>query len=1150
MRILVQHGSHYRYAKPAMLGPQMIRLRPTAHTRANIQSYGLHIEQPHRLLWQTDAYGNRIARARFEPGSRHPRFDVLVELVVDINPVNPFDFDVEKRWEYFPFDYAEHKSELLPFLGSKESILEGCPLLTELFEELPKKGHCVDTLVKINQLVNQRINYVIREEAGIWTPEETLENGKGSCRDSALLLMSVLRCLGFATRFVSGYLVQLRDEGMLPGEPRGVANDVVDLHAWTEVYLPGAGWIGFDATSGLLCGEGHIPLSATAEAQRSAPIEGAFEGDPDGADFEMTVTRLGHEPRPTMPYEDDVFERLLEAGDRADARLKVLGLKLTMGGEPTFNSRLHPNDDEWNGAALGPTKWTQGLQLAQELQRRLAPGGVLFYRQGKWYPGESLPRWAIDIISRRDGGPLWRESVAEPSDLSGIDAARTFAEAVARELGASDQLRPAYEDPWHFLQEEALLPQDIDPLAADVEDSEERRRLAKVLDRGLGTPVGYVLPMARSGGMFITDTWTFRRERLYLIPGDSPLGLRLPLGSLAGAPIVVQPIEEPFEPPDPRTVDPDEDEEEDGTEDSPTDADDGNGQSKRKKRDPEPFLDAGHKARQSGQPFVALPDQIPSLLAGPARLHSAICIEPRDGAVYVFVPPMPSADDFCALLALLDRARNTTGVDVRLEGYTPSMAPVLQRFSVTPDPGVLEVNLPPTFTSRGYAELVSEVFDAALHSGLHSEKYMLDGRQAGSGGGHHLTFGGPTPLTSPLIQRPQLLASLITFCQHHPSLSYLFNSLFVGPTSQSPRADEARGDTLYELEIALERAFQDHAGSPPWLGDLLFRHLLVDLTGNTHRAELCIDKLFDPQTAHGRQGLVEMRAFEMPPHPRMVVAQMLLMRSVLAALASKDYKKPLVRWGSRLHDQYMLPHWLWQDVLDVLAFLADHELPIEEDVLRPFLELRCPIAGRMEAEGIVVEVRNAIEPWHVLGEELTAQGTARYVDSSVERIEVRVEGLVPERHVLLANGHRLPLHPTGRAGEYVAGVRFRAWAPPHSLHAHLGIHHPIRFDLLDSWVKRSLGACAYHVWHPEGRGFDEAPLTRFEASARRAQRFTRESPLMHPVRDQPATPHPDSPYTLDLRRLRIDRPMPPDWHKLEEELKAAAESPLNPHPRL
>jgi uncharacterized protein (DUF2126 family) len=504
------------------------------------------------------------------------------------------------------------------------------------------------------------------------------------------------------------------------------------------------------------------------------------------------------------------------------------------------------------------------------------------------------------------------------------------------------------------------------------------------------------------------------------------------------------------------------------------------------------------------------------------------------------LPPLTSAARFRDLVQAVDEV--AAGLDLRVvfEGYPPPKSSEFLQVAITPDPGVLEVNIPPTRTSREHVALMETVFDAAFHAGLHAEKYQLDGRQSGSGGGNHITLGGPTALGSPFVKRPDLLASLITFVQHHPSLSFLFTGLFVGPTSQAPRIDEARHDALYEIEIALARAFE--AGTeppPPWLADALFRHLLVDVSGNTHRAELCIDKLFDYATPHGRQGIVELRAFEMPPHVRMAVAEVALLRALVASFAETPYQAPLVRWGQTLHDRFLLPTWLWRDFEDVLAHLGEKGLPLPADAYRAFLEHRCPIVGAIQANDVRLEIRNAIEPWHVLGEEMATTGTARYVDSSMERVEVRVEGLVPERHAVMVNGQLLPLRATGTSGERVGGVRFRAWAPPHSLHAHLGIHHPLHFNVVDTWARRSLGACAYHVWHPEGRAYASPPLTRFEASARRAQRFTVEGQAAYPVHARPAPAHADAPYTLDLRRFAIDRPVPPPPENEGEETHAS-----------
>jgi uncharacterized protein (DUF2126 family) len=988
--------------------------------------------------------------------------------------VNPFDFFLDDRCQEAPFRYPEElRLDLRPFLDLEEPAVGGGSRLAALLSELPARGPTVPLVVGLNEAIHKKIRYVIREEAGIWTPEETLAAGRGSCRDSAVLLMAVLRSRGLAARFASGYLVQLADEGMIPDLQKGVRRDVVDLHAWAEVFLPGAGWIGLDATSGLLCGEGHIPVACTASPALAAPIEGTSDVAAADVSFQMTVARLGHEARPTAPYEESVWQDLLAAGDRADARLTAAGVTLTVGGEPTFNAREHAAEPEWNAEALGPTKWTLGVRLAEELRRRLAPGAAMLLRMGKHYPGESLPRWALDLCGRRDGVPAWRGDLAAKGD-AGFEEAGRLAVKLARRLGHAEHLLPAHEDPWPFVRDEASLPIDVDPLKVNLDDGEERRRLARVLGQGLGRPAGYVLPLTREDGAWRSEAWVFRRGHLFLVPGDSPIGLRLPLSSLPKALPPPEPPEQEYAPHDPR-------------------------RGKTPPRPPSP----------------------------PVR--TALSVEARDGVLNVFLPPLLTTEDFFALVAEVDAAREETRLPVRLEGYPPPAGPNLYRLSVTPDPGVLEVNLPPVASVREHAALFETVFDAALHSGLHSEKHLLDGRQAGSGGGNHITLGGRTPLESPFLERPDLLASLITFLQHHPSLSYMFSGLFVGPTSQAPRLDEARHDSLYEMELALERAFasrEDEEPPPPWLADILFRNLLVDVAGNTHRTEVCIDKLFDPGTAHGRQGLVELRAFEMPPHFRMGSAQIALVRALVAAFAEEPYRGSLVRWGSELHDRFLLPYWMWRDFEDVLAFLESRDLGLPAAAYRPFVELRSPVAGALQAGEVFVEVRNALEPWPVLGEQATPTGTSRYVDSSVERIEVRVEGLVPGRHLILVNGHELPLRPTPAKGEHVGGVRFRAWAPPHSLQAHLGVHHPIRIDVLDTWGRRSLGACAYHVFHPEGRAYDTPPLTRFEAMARRAQRFTEEGPMPWPVAPIRVAPHPDAPYTLDLRRFPMDRPLP------------------------
>jgi uncharacterized protein (DUF2126 family) len=362
---------------------------------------------------------------------------------------------------------------------------------------------------------------------------------------------------------------------------------------------------------------------------------------------------------------------------------------------------------------------------------------------------------------------------------------------------------------------------------------------------------------------------------------------------------------------------------------------------------------------------------------------------------------------------------------------------------------------------------------------------------------------------------------MLTFWQHHPSLSYLFSGRFIGPTSQAPRIDEARHENLYELEIAfaeLERLGRTTGTAPAWRVDRALRDLLTDLTGNTHRAEFCIDKLFNPGLDSGRLGILELRGFEMPPHPQMALVQALLVRALVARLWTEPYSGALIRWGTELHDRFLLPHYVQADVEDVIDDLNDRGLPFERQWLAPFLAFRFPPVGEINVNDVTLELQTAIEPWHVLGEESGA-GTARYVDSSLERLQVKLQGLTPDRYAVTCNGHPVPIQPTETPGMYVGAVRYRAWKPWSALHPTIGIHSPLTFDLVDRFTQRSLGGCRYHVVHPGGLAYERLPVNAAEAETRRGGRF---EPLGH----TPGTitlagdgrRGGEYPRTLDLRR--------------------------------
>ncbi len=1094
IRVALHHETEYVYDRFVTLMPQVVRLRPAPHCRTPILSYSLKIEPAgHFLNWAQDPYSNFLARLLFHKETK--KLKVTVDLVAEMVTINPFDFFLEPEADSYPFQYEERlKKELAPFLDVRDNGPELDALVAELRHDAPRT---IDYIVEINQVVQKKIGYVIRLEPGIQKCSETLSKKTGSCRDSAWVLVQAMRRLGLAARFVSGYLIQLRpDETPLEG-PEGPTKDFTDLHAWAEVYLPGAGWIGLDPTSGLLAGEGHIPLACTADPTDAAPISGSFSWDkPEGSTdevrtdfgFAMSVKRIHEDPRVTKPYDEVQWQAIDRLGEFVDEELQMHDVRLTMGGEPTFVSIDDKEGDEWNTAAMGPTKRKLADTLLHRLRKRFAPGGFLHHGQGKWYPGESLPRWAFACYWRKDGTPIWHD----PSLIAGEDKtygagpeqAKAFIDHLSHLIGVDpDNVQPAYEDVWYYLWCEKNLPVNVDPLKNKLDNPEERKRLAKVFEQGLDRVVGYTLPLKLEEEAWVSGKWKLKSEHLFLVPGDSPMGYRLPLDSL------------PWQPKEERqTV---------------------------VERDPFQKL-----------PRLAVqPESISKVDSPPSRepvdfIRTTLCVEPRGGRMHVFLPPVETADAYLELVHAIEVTAAHLRIPVQMEGYAPPFDPRLMHFKLTPDPGVIEVNIQPAGNWRDLAENTEILYHEARQTRLCTEKFMIDGRHTGTGGGNHIVMGGPTPGDSPMLRRPDLLRSLIGYWHNHPSLSYLFSGLFVGPTSQAPRIDEARNDSLYEMELAFSE-IPEGRQVPYWLVDRVFRNLLTDVSGNTHRAEFCIDKLYSPDSSTGRLGLVEFRAFEMPPHQRMSLVQQLLMRALVARFWKKPYKQKLARWGTELHDRFLLPHFVADDFRDVITELRRDGYPFDEAWFLPHFEFRFPVIGAISRANLAVEMRTAIEPWHVLGEETTSSGTARYVDSSVERLQVKVQGMVDSRHVLTVNGRRVPLHPTGVVGEFVAGVRYRAWQPPTCLHPTIGIHAPLVFDLFDTWMQRAIAGCTYHVVHPGGRNYDTFPVNANEAEARRINRFFAMGHTPGAYRVPGELRQPEAPITLDLRYPPIALEYPP-----------------------
>jgi uncharacterized protein (DUF2126 family) len=736
------------------------------------------------------------------------------------------------------------------------------------------------------------------------------------------------------------------------------------------------------------------------------------------------------------------MKRIFELGQQADAIFAAHDLIVTQGGEPTFVPE-NPTLPEWNTAALGAEKLFYARRFARHLVPVLLPGAVVFQSFGKQYPGEPLPRWRVGLYRSRSGPPVWNDLSHLRLDQGDVPqvthkVALQFVIALADELCLENTSLPAYED-FAELMRLSRAGKDSYPLPRF---SRRTRKflLTEVSDaelirwETLFNPAGYVLPLDYTETHWTTSPWELAKdEDLILIPGSSPIGLRLPLSDL--------------------------------------------------------------------------PEE---------ALRRALTAEVKAGELIVFLPPLPSFEAFCALVRAIEGvvARGNFP-PIALEGYAPLDSPDLDQIAFMADPGVIEVNLPPAASWAEFERVNRIIYTAAEQSGLRGFKFQFSGRKVSTGGGAHIILGGPSIVNNPFIRRPSLLASFLRFFQNHPSLSYVFTGLFIGPSSQAPRVDESAFEVPYELEIALRAIEQMPAPGDPVMIDAILRNLLLDWNGNTHRAEISIDKFYSAVAPNGRLGLVEFRDFEMVPTADMFLATNVLLRVLAASFVEQPYTRPLVEWREALHDRFALPHFLAQDLAEVLEYLRERRFDFPTDTFVPHMEFRFPLITTWESCGAHWELRQALEPWPVMGD-----GTAsRSVDASTDRLQVLAHASDNSTFHIGVNGLRVPLQPQPE-NIFVAGVRYRLFDNCWGLQPHIRAHSPLRFDVIDTATGKIVYAFDFMNWKPQAGNYDGLPQSEEEANRRVAERVIPRLERCGRKADlREITLSPNAPFTLDLRAV-------------------------------
>ncbi|MET0386278.1 MAG: transglutaminase family protein [Polyangiales bacterium] len=1040
-RVAITHRFEQRFERPLRLSTHWLRLRPAPQTRARITAYSLQVHaQGHFLNWVRDPFENYLARLDLpEPV---PSLGIDLELIAELTPVNPFDFLADYEAANHPFKYSEHsQKELAPYLA----LPEVGPRLRAFLATLERdEVSTVERLSTINRQVHEALTLSAagRLQCGEPVdPEGSLSKGSGSAWQLAWLLTVGLRELGIASRFVCGQRITLA------ADDAELRQDHVILHSWSEAFVPGAGWIGLDPSAGVFTTETYIPFASAPDPLRVRPIVGEREREAGRETLTETLTVKRLTPQLTAsPFSPSHWSDIRALGQHVDRDLNARGLTPSLSHSLTFSSAHPVGWLEWNTHALGDNKRATAEALLANLRKRLAPSGVPHLGQGEWFSGEPLPRWRLTCVGRTDGVPLWRNpdrlgwgrvgnTIRPPQD------AEQLAKRIARALGVqSEHVVPALEDPLHARWSARNNPLPT-PSDEELNDPAARRKLAARLSETRGDPTGYVLPLRwdHAAQRWESGVWAFRRGGLHLVPGDSPLGYRLPLASLQIDEETTREAQlerSPFEP---------------------------------RGELPELYAETHLRlqaAAQSGE-------QTRARETAPARTpRTALCVQIRAGQLYVFLPPVSHAEHYVALVTAIETAAEAGHTTVILEGYEPPEDPRLSRFVLEPDAGVLRLHLPQAAAWPARLEVLQAAYDEGARVGLTPERVTSEGARIPAGGGGRLTLGGTEPAKSPFLQRPEILRALITYWQRHPSLSYLFSGRLIGAGGSAPRPDEGRDEALYELSIGLARLPSGESATP-WQADRALRHLLVDLSGDLKRAEIRSDQLFSPDRASLQQGRIFIQSFETAPHPEVAALEELLVLALLGHFARRPDDAALAPWGTALHDRFMLPQVLYADLASVLADLNASGYPFQLVWFDQLAEQRFPVLGKTPIGTITLELRQAHEPWPLLAEEVAAGGVSRFIDAANERMQVRLTGLTPGRYVLACNGDYVPLQSTGTHGEFVAGVRYKVANPPATLHPTIPPVGRLVFDLIDLWTGRTVGGATYlppqpELWGPIG----------------------------------------------------------------------------------